>query len=107
MTLPPGARSNLTLELQAGVVLQARRHWYHIAPQKNSAGGIMLLKVDGTSNVRILGRGSGEQTAALRMWRSGSRGRSESSRRRFVDTLCRESPMKHTKRRLNGSAAHG
>ena len=63
-------RSHLTLELQEGVILQARRHWYHLGPAPNSAGGIMLLKVDGTQNVRIIGRGSGERTATLRMWRS-------------------------------------
>ena len=58
------------MTLQEGVVLQARRHWFHIAPAPNSAGGIMLLKVDGTQNVRIVGGGSGERTATLRMWRA-------------------------------------
>ena len=62
-------RSNVTLELQEGVILQARRHWFHIPPARNSGGGTMLLKVDGTQNVRIIGRGTGERTATLRMWR--------------------------------------
>ena len=46
-------RSNVTLELQEGVILQARRHWFHIPPAPNSGGGIMLLKVDLNLNYNL------------------------------------------------------
>ena len=51
-------RSNLVIELCDGAVLQARRGFFH---EPNDA----LLRLDGVSNVSIIGTGS----AAIRMWR--------------------------------------